>query len=354
MRVLGEGYSAEVDAIEEKAWYQLLERFEDANIYQTWAYGLVRSGRQNISHLVLKYEGGVVAVAQCRIEQLPGVGAGIAYVMWGPVWRPRGAQPESEIFRQAIRALRNEYAGRRGLLVRIYPILFEDESAGFLTILEDEGFGRGSGKGQARTILMDLTPSLDEIRKSLRPHWQRELKVSEKQKVEVLDGVEDELFEMFIGAYKEMVARKKFREPNDIREFREIQQRLPAEFKMKILLCKSSDGVCAGLIASRLGGTAIYLFGATSTIGMKTRGSYLLQWKLIEWLKGNGASRYDLNGINPGANPGTYKFKSDLAGENGRDVCFLGRFESCESMVSLACVNIGEKLRAIGRSLLKT
>ena len=351
MRGLDADYSSEVDAVDEETWYRLLGQFEDSNIYQTWAYGLVRSGRRNISHLVLKAQGRVVAMAQCRIERVPLIRAGIAYVMWGPLWRTRDSRPQVRVFRQAIRALRNEYAGKRGLLLRLYPVLFEDESSCCLSILEEEGFGRMKEDKPARTILMDLSPALDEQRKGLRPHWQRELKVAEKQKVEILEGVHDEMFEMFIGIYKEMVARKKFREPNDIQEFREIQRRLPAEFKMKLMLCRSSEGPCAGLIASIVGGTAIYLFGATSTVGMKIRGSYLLQWKLIEYLKMNGFPRYDLNGINPEVNPGTYKFKTDLAGDKGRDVCFLGRFESCESIVSLACVDMGRRLRAVGRSL---
>jgi lipid II:glycine glycyltransferase (peptidoglycan interpeptide bridge formation enzyme) len=198
---------------------------------------------------------------------------------------------------------------------------------------------------------MDLSPPLGDLRQGLRPHWQRELKVAEKQKLKVVEGSEDELFETFIQIYREMVARKKFNEPNDINEFRAIQQRLPQEFKMKTMLCRSDEGICAGLISSAIGGTAIYLFGATSALGMKSRGSYLLQWKFIERLKLNLVPQYDLNGINPETNPGTYKFKSDLAGDKGRDVRFLGRFESCESMVSLACVSVGEGLKSLSRVL---
>lgn len=120
---------------------------------------------------------------------------------------------------------------------------------------------------------------------------------------------------------------------------------------MKIMLCRSDEGICVGLISSAIGRMAIYLFGATSTAGMKSRGSYLLQWKFIEWLKLNLVPRYDLNGINPETNPGTYKFKSDLAGDKGRDVHFLGRFESCESVVSFACVSVGERLKSMCRAL---
>lgn len=351
MRLLDSRYSSEVDGINDEMWYQALRQFDDANMYQTWAYGLVRSGRQNISHLLVKKEGRLVAIAQCRIARVPFIGAGIAYVMWGPLWRGREATADVESFRQAIRALRNEYVCRRGMLLRIYPTLFDDDSPCFLSILEEEGFRRMGKEGRSRTILMDLDRSLDELQRDLRPHWQRELKVAEKQKLEIIEGSEDSLFEMFIEMYREMVARKKFREPNDIDEFRTIQRQLPAEMKMKIMLCRSSQGICAGLICSVIGGTAIYLFGATSSTGMKSRGSYLLQWKLIEWLKHSLVPQYDLNGINPEANPGTYKFKSDLSGNKGREVSFLGQFESCESVLSLACASVGEKLRSAGRAL---
>lgn len=351
MHNLDPGYRVEVDQVDEATWNQLLNHFDDANIYQTWAYGLVRSGQRNMSHLVLKRQGQVVAIAQSRIARAPVIGVGIAYVMWGPLWKLHQEHSDPAVLRQVIRALRNEYARNRGLVVRVYPVLFEEEHGWFLPMLKEEGFVRTSGEGRTRTILMDLTPSLDELQERLRPHWRRELKMAAKQDVEITEGQEDGLFERFIGMYKEMVARKKFQEPNDIREFQEIQRRLPSEYKMKLMLCHSDEGDYAGLICSALGSTALYLFGATTTIGLKRRGSYLLQWKLIQRLKEARVTQYDLNGINPETNPGTYQFKSDLAGEKGREVRFLGRFDSCESKLSFACVTLGEKLRRMRRAL---
>jgi peptidoglycan pentaglycine glycine transferase (the first glycine) len=130
-----------------------------------------------------------------------------------------------------------------------------------------------------------------------------------------------------------------------------IQRRLPEPLRMKILLCRSGGQVCAGAIASTIGKTAVYLFGATSNAGLKSRGSYALQWKLVEELKREGVGVYDLNGVNPEKNPGTYKFKSDLAGKSGREVCFLGRFDSSGGAVSSLCVQGGDWLRAGLRSL---
>jgi lipid II:glycine glycyltransferase (peptidoglycan interpeptide bridge formation enzyme) len=34
-----------------------------------------------------------------------------------------------------------------------------------------------------------------------------------------------------------------------------------------------------------IGDTGVYLFGATNDEGMKNKGSYLLQWKAIQWMK---------------------------------------------------------------------
>jgi lipid II:glycine glycyltransferase (peptidoglycan interpeptide bridge formation enzyme) len=351
MQELAPGFASDVDTVDEAEWYQLLERFDDANIYQTWSYDEVRCGRKNISHLLLKHNGQVVALAQSRIVKVPFVGVGIAYVRWGPIWRRRGERSDPEVFRQAIRALRNEYAGRRGLVLRLYPALFRDSASEvFASILTDEGFPPRGDEKVDRTLLLDLHLPLPELRASLRPHWHRYLKVAEKNGLEIIEGSNDKPFSAFIEIYKEMVSRKKFPEPNDIAEFRAIQQRLPENLKMKVMLCKTGDKVCAGVICSAVGNTGVYLFGATSDAGLKSRGAYLLHWKVIEWLKGNGFTVYDLNGIDPVLNPGTYKFKADLCGKNGKDLYFMGRFESYVNAFSHSCVSRADRLNGLRRT----
>jgi len=351
-RELGPGYSVEIDAVDEACWHRILEEFNDANIYQTWSYDEVRGGRENISHVVLKKDGEAVAVAQARIVKLPFIGAGIAYVRWGPLWRRGSLEPDADSFRQAIRALRNEYACKRGLVLRLRPVLFCEVSSDFAPILAEEGYSAGAGTPD-RTLRLDLTKTAEELRKGMRPHWRRYLKVAEKSDLEIVEGSADALFGEFITIYSELVSRKAFAEPNDIREFRSIQERLPRNLKMKILLCKADGKLCAGLICSAIGDTAIYLYGATSDTGLKTRGSYLLHWKLVEWLKATGITTYDLHGINPATNPGTYKFKADLCGSNGRDVHFLGQFDSHTSLLSRSCVALGDRLRRMVRTFKK-
>jgi len=106
---------------------------------------------------------------------------------------------------------------------------------------------------------------------------------------------------------------------------------LPPNQKMRILICERQGVPVAGVVASGMGDTGIYLFGATTEEGMKSQGAYLLQWRVIEWLKTQGISRYDLGGINPETNPGVYSFKAGLA---GKDVRYLSPFVSCTSTAS--------------------
>jgi hypothetical protein len=351
IRELAPGYTSEVDTVDEERWYRILQEFDDANIYQAWSYVAVTGGRRNMSHLILRKNGDIAAVALARIAKLPFINIGIAYIRWGPLWRRGATEAKVDTFRQAVRALRNEFVYKRGLVLRLFPIMFDDDSPRLSATLAEEGFSSLAKETRSRTILMDLTSPIDDLRLGMRPHWQRQLKVAERNGLEVVEGSEEELLETFIDIYKQMVSRKKFVESNDINQFRLIQAQLPEKFKMKIMLCGSVEGVCAGLICSAIGKTAIYLFGATSDVGMKSRGSYLLQWKLIEKLKENHIVVYNLNGINPTRNPGTYKFKSDLAGKNSRDVYFLGRFDSDASFFCRSCIECGDALRRTYRTL---
>ena len=110
IRSLDEGFEAEVDVLDEQAWYAALQSFSDANIYQTWAYGTVVSGR-NVRQTDLAKGREDRRDAQARSPSIPFLPAGIAHVLWGPLWQ-RDTGEADNIFRQVIRALRNEFVCR--------------------------------------------------------------------------------------------------------------------------------------------------------------------------------------------------------------------------------------------------
>jgi lipid II:glycine glycyltransferase (peptidoglycan interpeptide bridge formation enzyme) len=339
-------YSIEVDTVNKITWHEIINNFSDANIFQTWSHDEIRFGRKRISHLILKKDGQIVAAAQVRIVKIPFTAIGIAYVFWGPLWKLKESDVNTDIFTQAIRALKSEYAQRRGLLLRINPLLFNDESDVFLPILKNEGFALLQKETPSRTLLVNLSPDLDILRKGLDQKWRNCLNRAMKNDLELLEGDSDEMFAMFIGLYEELIERKKFDESIDINEFRLMQKDLPAEHKMRIILCRFEGNVCVGAVFSSIGNTGLYLFGATNQAGMKSNGSYLIQWKYMEWLKQHRFDCYNLHGINPVTNPGTYKFKAGLCGKNGKDVYFLGKFDFCENKLCEIAIKSGETLLA--------
>ena len=325
---LDHGCVAYFDAVNRNEWHEIINHFSDANIYQTWSYDAVRFGERNISHLVLRSGGKIVAAAQARLVSIPLFRLGAAYIRWGPIWKPRNQTPDPTNFRQAIRALRNEYVCRRRLILRIFPVLYDYNSQKYTDILAQEGYNPIPEEKPGRTLIMDIEQPLEEIRKKLDQKWRNCLNRSERNNLDVIEGTDDDLFADFIRLYRVMMYRKKFKEPNDINEFRMIQRDLPHEHKMRILLCRSDGVSSAGVICTVLGDTGIYLFGATNNEGMTNKGSYLLQWKAIQFMKNSRCRYYNLNGINPEKNPGSYHFKGGLSGKNGQDVLYLGRFDS--------------------------
>lgn len=337
-------YSVQVDQITETEWSNLLPRFDDASVYQSWAYGAVSWGPRNLSHLTLKRGTEVVGMAQFRIVRVPLLSSGIAYLRWGPLYRLHDAEKSEDVLPMLLEAITNEYVRRRRLMIRIVPNVFqgEPEAQAFENAIAKAGFNASAQSSPYRTLRVDLTPPLDQMRKRLDQKWRNQLNSSERQGLRVIAGTSDELFERFLGIYRELLTRKRFRTSVDAGEFGTMQRALPPHLKMPILLCEKDGQLTAGLVASAAGDTGIYLLGATSTEGMKYKGSYLLQWRMMQLLKEHGCRWYDLGGINPDHNPGVYHFK---AGMGGTEVRQCGRAELSGSLCSSLCVSAAENLK---------
>jgi hypothetical protein len=335
---MDEGYSAEFDTVDATTWSDMLDRFDDASIYQTWSYDAVRHGEGRLSHFVLKSCGTIVSAGQLVVVKVPLLGTGVAYLRWGPLWRQRSSEPDVHVFRMALRALRHEYVLRRGLYLRIFPAVFDDSHAALRDVLSAERYVPSPGETPQRTLILDITPEEGELRRNFAQKWRNCLNKAERNHLEFSFGDDDAMFGQFVGIYRELIDRKGFREPSDINQFRRIQQSLPKRHRMGVFLSGEVSTASSGAICTAIGDTGVYVFGATNEQGMRTNGSYLIQWNVIRWLKENGCRYYNLNGVNPDTNPGTFHFKAGIAGRTGRDVRYLGRFDSYRGSLGAAGV----------------
>jgi Acetyltransferase (GNAT) domain len=337
-------FQADVDNVTERQWAELIDHFEDANIYQTWAYGSVRWGERNLSHLVLKQGSTACGIAQLRIVRPGHLNFGIAYLRWGPLCHLKGGELDTNVAHAMAAALRAEYVDKRRLFLEVLPNAFAG-SARAKTIqsaLDSFSNRRTVTDEKYRTFLLELTPSLEELRKKLDKKWRNQLNAAERNPLEIVEGDSASQYLAFSHLYAQMWQRKKFATSVNIEEFGDINERLPTSQKVRIFLCHYQGQPVAGVVCSVIGNSAIYLLGATVEEAMKLKAAYLLQWSVIRWLKNRGVKYYDLGGIDPAVNPGVYHFKSGLSGV---DVSHLEATAACESKASRFFVRLAQ-LRA--------
>jgi lipid II:glycine glycyltransferase (peptidoglycan interpeptide bridge formation enzyme) len=338
-----------VDSSTPSEWSEMLDLFNDANIYQTWSYGLVRWGAKNLSHLIVKRNGEVVGMAQVRIIRPTRFKFGMAYLRWGPVCERLGSPLDPEVLAHICRALEEEYVEKRRLLLNVLPNAFFGSPRGDLFEAAFARFERKqlTSNDAYRTFVLDVARPLDELRKKLDPKWRNKLTQAEKKGLKIIAGSDPGMYRTFCGTYYEMRKRKTFDTTVDVEEFARIQIDLPESHRMQVLICEQEQKPIAAIVCSALGDSAIYLLGATTDSGLNSRGAYLLQWTAIQWLKDRGVRWYDLGGIDPVGNPGVYSFKKGLSGVDVSQLCPL---VACTSAVSAAAVSISLAVRRSLRS----
>jgi len=340
--------STRLRKVTSEEWYSRLPEFDDASIYQTRAYGSCHWSPEQLSTVVLEDNSQTLAMAQLRVVRVPLLQTGIAYLRWGPLCRRKGQPFDADLLERVLSALQEEFVHRRGLLLRVLPPVFETDSwaGAFKSTGQALGFRRIEQARVFRTIRLDLSGSLESLRKGLDGKWRNMLNGAERNGLTISEGADPDFYEQFVAAYREMMARKQFDTTVDVAEFGHMQRELPEPFKMQVFLWLKDGRVLNALVLSAIGDTGIYLLGATRDEGLKLKGAYLLQWRAIQWLKARGCRWYDLGGIDATRNPGVYHFKQGFGGEETEH---LGTFESGAGLASELCVKTGERLQALIR-----
>lgn len=348
---LGGSHTVDIGRLDREDWSQILSGFDDASIFQTWEYGVVKWGENNLVHVVLRESGEAVAAAQVWIVKCPVVGGGAAHVSMGPLWQPSGRPASSVIVEHMTRALCDEFVKRRKLLLRLYLRDREGtKSDHVLQSLANHKLRRTREPRDA-TVILNLSPELEQLRRQLRKEWRRHLRKAEQTGVEIIQGTDDQMFAALCELYQEMLSRKKFTElVEDTALLAEVQRRLSPSMKMRVFLCRYEGEIVGGQAISALGNTGVGLISATSDkdVELKLRSTYLCDWTAIQWLKQEGFAAFDLRGYDPEKYPGPSAYK---AGFGGDVATLLGIFERSGSRLSSAMVLCGKAVTKLSTQI---
>jgi peptidoglycan pentaglycine glycine transferase (the first glycine) len=342
-REAGTDYVAEVDNISAAGWDELVQSFDDANLYQTWAHAGLKWGHGQLSHLILKRAGAVVAVVQVAIVSVPLLGPRMGHIRFGPLWLRKGSAPDPDVYRAMLAAMRTEYCERRGLLLRLKPWDSIEEQESLALMREAAGFKRQERVPTYDTFVLDLAFDVEKIHSGLAQSWRRDLKRAKNKNFTTRCSRDPADLEVFLSIYREMNTRSQFADFTDIHLLAKMFGDLPEKAQPHIMLCFEGNTPVSGIVFSVIGDRALALFGASTTSGLHRGASYIANWEVLIWLKENSRCRwYDL--VGGLGNPGIYHFKAGLAKGCGTELN-MGDYDAGGSLITKFVVYIGERLR---------
>jgi lipid II:glycine glycyltransferase (peptidoglycan interpeptide bridge formation enzyme) len=328
----------------EAEWDSILERFDDASLYQTYAYGVARAGRGNLVHILVKEGDKILAAGQAWTRRIPVLGEDIAYMPWGPMIRLKNSEMSRKTMVDIYSSLENPVSDfKHKTILRFAPRLSSDQDRhDTQSILDESSCYHLDSVSPYRTLLLDIDRPLEKLRQNLRKDWKNKINRALKSDVNMEIGTGDDLFQKFIGIYKDMRMRKKYREGVDISMYRRLQGELGDKHKMKILVASISGEPVGSILWSEIGDTAVTLLRATKKTALNTGVAQLVSWRMVESLHSSGCRQLDLGGINPEMNPGTYQYKSGLGGKLASDISSPGTYYFFRGPIQKALVLLAE------------
>jgi peptidoglycan pentaglycine glycine transferase (the first glycine) len=307
------------------AWDRFVAARDDGTLLQTSQWGRLKSEFGWDWDLVTVWEEGAEAPragAVMLTRPLPLRLGTLAYVPRGPLvdWRDR--ELVATLFDRLHRATRR----RRAWACWVEPEARDGTEVA--EVLADIGYVPSSRTIQPRsTILVDLTPSEDDIMMAMKSKTRYNIRLAGRKDVTVRQGSVDDA-EIFYDLMVETGERNEFG-VHDARYYRRALELFGPQGQVALFIAEYQGEPLAGLLAFAVGKRAWYIAGASSNRHRNRMPAYAIQWSAIRWAKARGCETYDLWGI-PDADEaeleaaftkrsdglwGVYRFKRGFGGE---------------------------------------
>lgn len=245
------------------------------------------------------YEGKPVWMARIEERRLPALG-------WVG-WMPRG--PTGDLVAELPAKLQTRL-----------------ERSGMVLLITDRWQARGgdaaTGTLAPRTIWIDLTVGLERLSQNLDKKMRRGLGRARRVGVTVDMSTGGADIADFFALCRAVSERKEFHFPVSLLVMEQLLSSPAATVEARLFLARYQGRIGAGAFIIRSGRSLHYFWGAMNREASEARVGEAVQWAVIEWGIAQGCTRYDLEGIDPVRNPGTYAFKKKMGGQ---EVALIGK-----------------------------
>lgn len=295
-------------------WDGLLKKTPSPSLLQSWRWGeSKRSSGWSPARLALgrgvedgqKYVRPLVAgqLLFRAVPRLP-LPVSVAYVPRGPVFLGDDDEGAEKAFWGAVHA---EARKRGAIFLKVEPNIALSETVTAADVDERMaryGFQPAGRLQPARTIVLDIDKSDDDLLKAMKPKTRYNIRLAGRRGVQVRRAVTTGDLRAFYSLLSTTGERDEFG-IHTLDYYSKLWEIFgpPGDNSMLLLLGDHPDeaeraaGPIAGLLALRFAGEAIYMYGASSNLGREHMPNYLLQWEAIRWARENGSRVYDFWGI---------------------------------------------------------
>ncbi len=178
-------------------------------------------------------------------------------------------------------------------------------------------------------FILDLTPSEEELLKQMHSKTRYNIKVAQKNGVEVSERVDDEAFEIYLKLYFETTKRQGYFGHN--RNYhRKIWETLKRSGLATILIASYKKTPLSAWMLLKFKDTLYYPYGGSSQQHKEVMANNLIAWEAIKLGKRLAFKKFDMWGaLGPAADPkdpwyGFHRFKQ---GYGGRLVEYIGTYD---------------------------
>ncbi len=291
-------------------WDEFLERYPNAHILQTSAWGAFKSryGWQALNFA------NADAGAQVLLRKLP-LGLTIAYIPKGPL---------GDNWRTLLPEIAEECRKRSTIAIYVEPDAWQEQAANAAEALPGYALSDISIQPR-RTITISLEGTEEDWLARMKQKTRYNIRLAEKKEVQI--GWSNDL-DTFNQLMQTTGARDEFG-VHPASYYRQVYDLFHPSGACELFMATYQGQALAAIMAFKRGKRAWYFYGASNDQERNRMPTYLLQWQAMRWAAQAGCNEYDLWGV-PDADEeeletqftqrsdglwGVYRFKRGFGGE---------------------------------------
>lgn len=287
-------------------WKELLQKAPRSNLLQTWAYAKTNLMLYRLwpKFGVFYRQGKPVAMAMVSTRRFMGIE--VVRIHRAPVWLVK--TPSPELVSAVLAKLRAAYPQKWSRRLSFMPELPNTPKS--VELLEKAGFTPRKAESY-RSSVVDLTPTLADIKKSFSSSFRKSLKAAEKLDFTIIVDPSKLAVKDLILGYLRDRAKRRYRGPSA--KFLRTLHKNCRPHEWLLLEAWHEDQLIAAQLFVLHGNGATYQLGWTTERGRNACAHHAMMFEAITRLKQAGVQSLDLGGLSF-ENQGLNTFKENLKG----------------------------------------